>query len=99
MKSGEATEMTVETGQVRVADDAWQTVEDGAWLLATIAVNGVELHLEAIEVTLEGSLQVGVLGMGDSFDRWSVAADNDGPFQTVEIMGRHYVLFASPYSQ
>jgi len=80
--------------------ERWGDVDGGEpenRLLATVAIGGVPHHLEAIEVReSEDGVQEAVAG-GEQFDELYVACGGDGPLATVEIDGRGYCLFLSPF--
>lgn len=59
----------------------------------------MHLHLTAIEVCIdEDGLQVAVNNdHAEEFEQWSTAAGDDGRYRTVDIGGRTYVVFASPW--
>jgi hypothetical protein len=93
-----------------VFDTAWKLCGDPAedsdldleWeytrLLTTLNINGLSMHIEAFEVFVDDSVQKPVNPRyEEAFADWHHAAGGDGHFQTVEIFGRSYVLFASPY--
>jgi len=69
-------------------------------LLATIRLFGRYHHLEAIAVTTNaGGEQCAADPTFESLlGELHEAFGPDGAFQTVEINGREYVLFVSPYS-
>lgn len=71
-------------------------------LLAHIKVNGCSLHLEAIQVTekpvsgREWGEQVAANDyFADDVSRYQDMQETG--FQTVEIMGREYIIVATPY--
>lgn len=90
-----------ETKNIEVPSDSWEmtgTEDDPSGsLLATVIINGVDMHLEAIAVEKVGDLQVPVADLQDVYDKFYDAAGADGNFQTVTINGRDYALFSSPF--
>jgi hypothetical protein len=83
--------------RIDVPDDAWDDVEgDGSRLLATVIVNDVSLHMEAVAVRGDG----GLFGWIDApeLDAAYIATGADGGWETALIDGRHYVLHAVPYA-
>jgi len=85
------------------ADIPWQEVgyDDNlrCRLLATITVAGVDMHLEALEVTTdEFGVHEAVYSERTSLIR--DLEDHEGTaFQTVEIEGREYILYAVPHGR
>lgn len=88
--------------------NAWQWIGDyddsecpqTALGLATIEINGVSFHVEAIEVRYDDDQQMQVAlnaSLDERFGQWFSASNSEGTIQTVEIDGREYALFASPY--
>lgn len=89
--------------EITIPDDAWEpntALGDGrARLLTKLTINGVPLHLEAWALEDEED-EDGVrhaLVDDDDLDRLVEAVGADGPFRTLEIGGRDYVLVATPY--
>jgi hypothetical protein len=83
--------------RVEVPNELWQDVDgDGSRLLATLIVNNVPLHLEAVVVRRDGEL----FGWLSSPELDAAYADSgvDGGWQTVRIGERDYVLHAVPYA-
>jgi hypothetical protein len=66
-------------------------------LIRTLMVNQLEMHLEAWELRLETGLQQPKQMSEDDFSALHAAFGADGPFNTLTIAGREYVVFASPY--
>lgn len=68
-------------------------------LLATLILGGASFHVEAFEVRQDDKL--GQVGVDDDvhiiFSEFANAAGGDGPFETVEIEGRDYAVFMSPF--
>ena len=88
---------------ITIPDADWDENGDDAdvseRLIATIEINGLFLHVEAIAVVYsqDGSMQCGSEGVEDAFDSWYDASGSDGHVQTLMIKGREYALFASPF--
>lgn len=71
-------------------------------LIATLTIGGVHHHLEALAVVNDEKGEQIPVGdecgpVSDQFIKCDVAFSGDGPFETVEIEGRTYCLFMSPY--
>jgi hypothetical protein len=80
-----------------VPNELWQDVDgDGSRLLATLIVNNVPLHLEAVAVRRDGEL----FGWLSSPELDAAYADGgvDGGWQTAWIDEREYVLHAVPHA-
>jgi hypothetical protein len=76
----------------------WNIVHpDRSWLRAELSVNGLSLHLDAIEVKCDGGVQNGVGALGSTLTVLHEAVAADGPWQTVVIDGREYTLIATPF--
>jgi hypothetical protein len=72
--------------------------DPGACLKCDVQILGCDCHLEAIAVGMNGDIQVSDLTMyGRKFDDLDIAFGEGDPFETVEIRGRNYALFLSPY--
>lgn len=98
----------------RVPDEAWREAVEGdpsfLVLEPLFALNGVQMHVQAIQVTDD---MFTVMGTGESFglqngvtveldamlDHLSAAFNPDGGWQTTTINGREYVVFMEPYSR
>jgi hypothetical protein len=73
---------------------------DSTTLLATLVLGGYCMHLEAIEVELDDHNGLQEAVEPDYYGRIEdlhSGAGADGPFDTIEIEGRTYCLFATPY--
>lgn len=74
-------------------------------LFATMHIDGVPHHLEAIPVRVKeldggGSVQEATTDeMEGAFDHWYLAAGGDGAFMTVTIEGADYAVFLSPFCE
>lgn len=69
-------------------------------LNATVQIAGADHHLEAIEVTEIEGQQTGINGAEDRFEALLAFRDGgDGPFETVSIEGRTYVLSMIPFAR
>lgn len=85
--------------------DDWSSFEidysaEGSRLGTAIDINGTMFHVEAIEVTYEGQYEVQQAkdpAWQESFDRYFIAAGAEGVMDTVQIKGREYVVFLSPF--
>ncbi|SEM79165.1 hypothetical protein [Streptacidiphilus jiangxiensis] len=92
-----------------VPASAWEAIGDegqegGVWarVVTQITINGVQFHLEGWQIEepsygdgtayLQAALQ-----QDDSLAQLADAVAADGPFTTVSVNGRSYVLVASPY--
>lgn len=75
--------------------------DDSDVLLATLTVGGVDVHLwfYALEEGADDEPQVAAAGVGDDFEKASDWNQPDGPYQTIELGGRHYVMFAAAYCE
>lgn len=90
---------------LNIPENAWRDLSvhgdcsPRTFLVAEIRINGVNMHLEAIQVeTDDGRVQRAVDFFAESaLDKYREGADADGPFQTVMIEGREYALIASPF--
>lgn len=77
-------------------------------LLGQLTIAGVGFHVEAIEVHTIDNLAPGYIPSGeqcardeslqDNLDGLFAHAEPDGPFDTVEIDGRDYVIAITPHS-
>lgn len=71
-------------------------------LLAQVAILGCPMHLEAYAVHYDGDAHMQVpddISWDVTINDFASAAGSDGPWMTVGIDGREYVLFASPHCQ
>jgi hypothetical protein len=84
---------------VAIPASAWQAVAaDLSRLKTTLVVNGVPLHLDAIEVEVgEDGVQHASEEVDESVALIHSAVGADGHFGTLEIGGREYVLIATPF--
>lgn len=92
---------------VTIPDDRWEAIgtpdpDDGLdgreRLLAEIVVNGMPMHLEAWEIADPGPLNFQEAKVDDeSLASIGAALGQSGPFDTLPIGGREYVLIASPH--
>lgn len=87
----------------RVPDEAWREAVEGdpsfLVLEPLFALNGVQMHVEAIEVTDdEFSIQTATQH-DEMLDHLAAAFSPDGGWQTTTINGREYVVFMEPYSR
>lgn len=87
-------------------DEQGEDEDPKARLLTTVVlvdqfgVGGVHLHLEAVQVHVVGDLQVPVEASGyseEALTNLHLAVDADGHWDTLEVDGREYVVFATPF--
>ena len=89
---------------IYIPDSDWEQISDlegdpSARLLATIKINGLYMHLEAIAVTTNDD---GIHEAVDPCREDDLAAlenAEDTAFRTIEIMGREYVIYATPFGR
>jgi hypothetical protein len=83
---------------IEIPREAWWWEGEGKSRgFVTLYVNGVPLHLEAWRVERDhDGAQLPVV-YPDAFDALVTGFGPDGPFQTLNIGGEEYVLFASPF--
>jgi hypothetical protein len=74
-------------------------VDPEAWLKAHIVICGVDMHLEAIEVTIGyDGIQEGICpNLDEILCEYAGACGADGHFQTMYRGGHEYAIFATPY--
>ena len=90
---------------IRIAALRWKDISDDeskpcSRLLGELRFDGVSHHLEAIEVEDRDGTQCAVdSAWDDMLTEYVTATGADGPFSTVEIRGRAYVLLMTPYCQ
>ena len=84
---------------VEIPESSWRrTDEIGSRLITTLVVNGWPMHLEAIEVSIGGGrLQQASGATDETFAAVHSAVGADGPWETLSIGGREYVLIGTPY--
>lgn len=71
---------------------------EGSRLIATVRVNGVLFHVDAIEAEIRDDLFVAKDPMWeDEMDALYAAVHADGWMHTVTIKGREYALVISPF--
>lgn len=92
---------------LEIPDESWEecgTEEPWHVLVASIVVAGCPMHLEAWAVYRDDAEQpdwMTSLRCHPYEERWAQAHnlfEPDNTFRSVQIRGRDYVLFASPYS-
>lgn len=69
-------------------------------LLATLYIEGWAFHVEAYEVKEKEGSYFHVTSdtmFEDDLDHYYAAANADGPFQTIRIEGREYVIVMTPF--
>ena len=90
--------MDIDVNAVRWEDVSDEDAKPGSRLLATLSFSGVSHHLEALEVEDRNGLQLTVDGhWDDTLGDYYEASGADGPFSTVDISGRTYVLVMTPF--
>lgn len=76
----------------------WEAVrDDRSWLKSTIVVNGVSLHVDAFEIEPGVTMQAASGEVGATLADLHEAVAADGPWETLRIDGRDYVLIATPF--
>lgn len=95
------------SGMITIPDDAWSgTYPDNdpqSRLHVSVVLNGMLFHLTAFRIKARWS-ELGGLQEPDNeahrpeYNRWCSAAGLGEPFEEISIMGRQYVVFASPGS-
>ncbi len=69
------------------------------YLLGRVDIGPVSFHVELIEVQEIDDEQVAVLPPEfHAYSELSNAIGNDGPFETLNVEGRKYVMFIYPFS-
>lgn len=67
-------------------------------LSAIIKIAGADHHVDALQVTFTDDVQSGANGSEEEYDDLCLfAGGGDGPFETVSIEGRMYVITMSPF--
>ena len=99
--------MTAIRMELTIPDGAWEFSEDHSHGLITLDINGTLHHLEAISVQgnewtrhAEDDKEQYELHRHehcDALEDWGHAAGGDGPFSEIDIEGKPYVVFLSPY--
>jgi hypothetical protein len=81
---------------------AWKDIsepQDGSVLASTVLIDGVSHHLKATQVETRDSVQCAVDSQSeDELAQMHAACGACGPFQTVSIEGRRYVVTMTPFS-
>ena len=85
--------------EVEILTSAWTPTEaDRSRLITTLTVNGVQLHLEAIEVRIDqGWIQRACDESDQALASIHAAVGAGGHWETLEIAGRDYVVIATPF--
>lgn len=79
---------------IKIPDSEWTSVDSTSHELVTsLSINGVLFHLEAIEVTTDGSNWQRAVGDDEHFGNLHDAFNAEGHYDTTTINGREYVLF------
>lgn len=87
------------TASVHIDPSDWRAVtDDRSWLKTELVANGVSVHLDAVEVTRSGAIQEIRGELADALAVLHEALAADGPWETLRIGGRDYVLVATPFS-
>ena len=94
--------MDTTTTHITIPDEAWEPALADAedpenHLIAAISINGVPLHLEAVEVVETGWKAQAQIDSFTDLEKLAVAVVADTAFRTWERNGRQYVLVATPY--
>lgn len=92
----------IDLSQMHWEDASIDDARPGTRLLAAVQFNGILHHLEAIEVKWDErtSTQSAACSLCEAIlSAYGEAAGGDGPFSTVMIEARTYVLFVTPYCQ
>jgi hypothetical protein len=84
-----------------VSEDLWRDAgddEDPTSRLRIVAwISGTMHHLEAIAVSNEDGLQSGARPWSETYlGALDLAVGGDGPYNTIQIRGREYVLVLAP---
>ena len=93
--------MVSESVSLTIPDTAWQFAEgDDSRLICVISINGTSMHLEAIRVRSRGRprIQQAVNARHHADFDLLCQFGSEGPFETTEISGKHYVLIATPFA-
>ena len=64
-------------------------------LVTTVVVNGVEMHLQAIEIASDEGMQRVAPDWEEALAKVHEAVGADGHWQTIELDGREYVLIGT----
>lgn len=82
---------------------AWKDVSDGpdrSILMATVTIGGVSHHLKAIEVTRQHTVQCAVDPVAEEeLAELHASCGASGPFETVTLEDREYVLTLTPHAR
>lgn len=80
-----------------IPDEAWEDLGDGR-LMAQVQIGTAMFHAEALEVETTASEQRGVTDSAQNQVELLAALDSPtGPWETLEIKGKNYVLFITPF--
>jgi hypothetical protein len=85
---------------IELAAIAWDKIgetDPANRMLAHIRIAGLDMHLEARQVEYDGDGNQGIVDFSDDYDHLSAMCDC--AFTTVEIEGREYLLYATPYGK
>lgn len=88
---------------MRIPSGLWKDIseqQDHSILLTTVLIHGVPHHLKAIEVQMRESLQRAVNPSAEQeLSDVHAACAASGPFETVRLSGREYVMTLTPHSR
>lgn len=89
--------------EIVIPDDNWQeagVAEDpSSRLLCTFVINGMHYHVEAFATVMVDGVQLAAHNDCErSLDGMFEIGQPGGPFETMEIRGREYILTMTPYS-
>jgi hypothetical protein len=88
-----------------IPDSYWEPMspesgDDRLLCREPLEINGLSMHVEAwrVEMTAgENSTQAHLYDDDDFQQMWRVFSNGDGDFQTTQIRGKEYVIFATPF--
>lgn len=94
--------MSFQSNPPRLEHVIWEDTSmnhDNSHLIAHINILGLDMHLEAIEITYDDHVQVVTNpSYEDVLDSMYEATGADSPFKTITLFdNRQYVLFATPF--
>ena len=86
----------VQVGHLHFSLERLHVIPDrSGYLLGELVINGVSFHIEAYEVEVKDSVQIGATEAAR--EHLSDMPYMDGPFDTVEYDGKQYVLHIFPH--
>lgn len=90
--------MDIDLSALHWKDVSGEDSKPDSRLLTTLSFCGVLHHLEAFAIEERDGLQLTIDGCwDDTLGDYYQAAGANGPFATVEMRGRRYVLVMTPY--